>query len=195
MLAISAGTMTSCSSSISRYRISATSSADATGAWKIAPMPAAAPAAANVSVSRRSRRSARATNAPTERPTCATGPSRPAEPPEPSTSAEATVLTQTTRRRICAPSWYERISALMPPPAASGANRSTKRPETKAPAAGKMISTQRRNSVCVGSKSGVSPPGDAGWKPASPPSKKCSAASTAMWNKIATPPTSTPSAT
>ncbi|RME75536.1 MAG: hypothetical protein D6776_02970 [Planctomycetota bacterium] len=82
---------------------STANSAPATGALKIAAMPAAAPQPTSV----RSRRSPTRRNCPSTEPVpapiCTIGPSEPAEPPEPIVSVDAIAFTIGTRGRMRPP--------------------------------------------------------------------------------------------
>ena len=118
------GRIASYSNSVSRYRTSGANRAAPSGAWKIAPIPPAAPASTRIRRSRAFSFSREAKADPNPDPICAIGPSFPADPPVPIVRADAMILTNGTRFRICPPRWWNAsIMASVPWPSASGATR------------------------------------------------------------------------
>src|SRR5665647_3197875 len=82
---------------------------------------------------------------------CAVGPSRPPDPPEPIVIADATIFTNDVLGRMPLGSLCTAaIAASVPWPAASGANRSTSRADTRAPDATTRGIAQARAIPVVG---------------------------------------------
>src|SRR5659263_182182 len=97
------GRIASYSNSVSRYSTSGANRAAPSGAWKIAPIPPAAPASTRIRRSRAFSFSREAKADPNPDPICAMGPSFPADPPVPIVRAEARIFTNGTRFRIFPP--------------------------------------------------------------------------------------------
>ena len=98
--------------------------APASGAWKVAAMPAADPHEANRTTRETGMCSHEAMVEPREAPTWTIGPSRPADPPEPIVRAEARIFTTATRPGMRPP--LRRTASMtsgMPCPFAEGAKR------------------------------------------------------------------------
>src|SRR5580704_8303894 len=98
-LASPVGRITSGSNSGEQYMISAANKVPASGARKIAAIPAPIPAASKTRRSAGRNRRNPPSNDPNPAPICAIGPSRPPDPPEPIVSALATSLMSGTRGR------------------------------------------------------------------------------------------------
>ena len=93
----------SCAAAKSPRITSTAKSAPAIGALNVAAMPAAAPQPTSVADLAAGSFSVWPIAEPSAAPICTIGPSRPTDPPEPMVIAEASVLTETTRRRITPP--------------------------------------------------------------------------------------------
>jgi hypothetical protein len=118
------GRIASYSNSVSRYSTSGAKRAAPSGAWKIAPIPPAAPASMSRRRSLAFSLSREAKADPKPDPIWAIGPSFPADPPVPIVIADAMIFTNGTRFRIFPPRrWNASIMASVPCPSASGAMR------------------------------------------------------------------------
>ena len=120
--------------------ISTAKRAPATGALKVAAIPAAAPQPTSVRRRRSPTRSHWPIDEPMAEPIWTIGPSRPTDPPDAMHTPEATSLAMTTRGRIRPPrSATASMTSGTPCPLASEAKRTMIRPTIRPPTAGVSI--------------------------------------------------------
>ena len=145
---MAAGMMTSGSNSGERYRTSAANSAPASGARKMAAMPAPMPAAIRMRRSATLSRRRFARSEPKPAPICAIGPSRPPEPPVPMRHGAGDDLDQRhPRPDLPLLAMIGVDHAIGSVPFRLGGKVKTSRPLSRPPTVGTISSSQGRNVV------------------------------------------------